>query len=86
MRFRHAKMIDEFDHVPCQPLESELGRPGNFRVAVTAQLETHDAEIAREMRHPRVEAVRIAHRRMHHDQRFALAPRIGVIVDVVAQA
>src|SRR3989304_603699 len=38
------------------------------------------------MGHPRIEAPRAAHCRVQHDQRIALAPRVGVVIADVAQA
>src|SRR5436190_1373203 len=59
-----------------------IGARGSRR-AMAAHVDAHGAEVAHQMRHPRVKANRAPHRRMNEDDGLGFAPGIGEVVEVI---
>ena len=75
-----AEVIEELDEIEREPLVRQSAIRTGLRLAVAADVRTHDAILAREMRHPAEEAQRAAEAGMQqHDERRFL-PRIGEVV------
>ncbi len=86
MRGVHTEMIEQFDHVLDETLECERLRPVRIGFPVPAQVQSHDAMLAGEVRHPCPVPTGAPHGGMQKQQRRRRAPWIGIVVDHVAQA
>jgi hypothetical protein len=83
---RGADVVRQLHDVLDDALLVELAGTRNLGLPVTAHVDAHHAKVAREMRHPRVEAPGATHRGVDQDQRVGRLPRIGEIVDGVSDS
>ena len=76
-------MIGQLDDVRDQTRLRKLIRTGNLRLAVSAHVDAYHTKVARQMRHPRMEAGRASHRGVNEYDGFDRTPRIGIVVQRV---
>ncbi len=76
-------MIGKLGNVLDDPPRRELIGSGHLSRAMSPHVDAHHAKLAREMRHPGVEARRAAHRGVHEYDRIRRPPRVSVVVERV---
>ena len=78
-------MIEQFNEVARESFVGQRLVERRFGFPVPANVRTHDAIIACEVRNPAMQAQRTAHPRMNQDNRLGFFPRIGEIVFKIVQ-
>ena len=80
-----VETIEQLGQVARQALVRQRLIESRLRFAVAANIRAHNAVIAHDVRHPRIQPPRAAHARMQQDDRVRLFPWVREIVDAAMQ-